>query len=916
MGKRRIRSETGRRAFLGRLGAQVAVSAALPAAVKAQTSAKRKRPAAGVRGASRPKPTPAPLPPAISVARGEWPEPSPGARIDLAPARWIWLPCERTLANTFVLFRRELEIESPVASARGWVAADSRYRLVVNGRRVQWGPGPCDPRSGEADPLDLAPYLERGRNVVGVEVLFYGHGERTWPFGKPGLLFALRIEEEAGRVQEVFSDGSWRVRLDRAHRPGQFKRYYLRSLQEEFDARLHPEGWSEPAFSTDDSWIAPSLVDARADGPAAAGSHEDYLTDARIDPVTAALHARTVPLLRETVRPLDRLARSGRVLWRRDPRDWFEYRIPGCFESVDETAAFPSGDGAFRLRPAPGEGAFAIFELPEQMVGFPLLTVEAPAGTVIELVAQESHDRTGPGWLDTHLFTWTRFVCREGENRFECFDYESLRFLQVHVREASGPVALRDLGVRRRVYAWPRSPSFRCGEPAVQRVFEACFNTLVNAAEDTISGGLRGRPQPGGDAMQLLHATRLVCGDRQLARRFLRTRPMGQTPEGWFLDDWPAFDGLNRVAQRQVGATALGPTLDHGLMLVHEAWCHHLEAGEADLPVALYPRFARFGEYLLGRRAKDGLLPVEGWGTPMVWIDEGFQRPRHKQCAFNLLAAAVLGRSLAPLAALAGDPAGQKRFAAEGEVLLAATVRRFWSRERGLFVGNLPWEDEEGVARLDDRSLATALLFDQCPDGRVRETVAALAEPPASLLVSRPAGAYWRLQALARFGRIDAVLRELRQRWAVMPSIAYNNTTSEDWAVRPDSADQWSQCAVGPLVVLATDIAGIRPATPGFETVEVRPQLGDLPGLEATVHTPRGPVTLRAEPQEEGHHAWVTLPPDCPGELVLPAVSGRGVAVTPLDHAVGLERYALPAGETTEFDVPAFRDPFPTTPRA
>jgi hypothetical protein len=160
------------------------------------------------------------------------------------------------------------------------------------------------------------------------------------------------------------------------------------------------------------------------------------------------------------------------------------------------------------------------------------------------------------------------------------------------------------------------------------------------------------------------------------------------------------------------------------------------------------------------------------------------------------------------------------------------------------------------------------------------------------------------MQALARHGRIDAVLRELRERWAVMPSVVYNNTTSEDWAVRPDSPDQWSHCAVGPLFVLYVDVAGIRPAAPGFEKAEVRPQLGDLPRLELTAHTPRGPIVFRAEAQEEGHRASVTLPADCPGELVLPVTEGKGVAVTEADRALGLERFALPAGRTTEFDVP------------
>ena len=103
------------------------------------------------------------------------------------------------------------------------------------------------------------------------------------------------------------------------------------------------------------------------------------------------------------------------------------------------------------------------------------------------------------------------------------------------------------------------------------------------------------------------------------------------------------------------------------------------------------------------------------------------------------------------------------------------------------------------------------------------------------------------------------------------------------------------------------DIAGIRPGAPGFGKVEVRPQLGDLEEIELVCHTPRGAITFRAAAQEEGHRAWLTLPPECPGELVLPVTEGRGVALTASDRALGLERFALPAGETTEFDVPPVR---------
>ena len=101
--------------------------------------------------------------------------------------------------------------------------------------------------------------------------------------------------------------------------------------------------------------------------------------------------------------------------------------------------------------------------------------------------------------------------------------------------------------------------------------------------------------------------------------------------------------------------------------------------------------------------------------------------------------------------------------------------------------------------------------------------VAALAEPSAELGLSFPANAHWRLQALARHGRIDAVLRELRYRWAVLPSVVQNNTIAETWDHRPDTTDQWSHAAVSPLFLLVMDIAGIRPGEPGFRKVIVRP---------------------------------------------------------------------------------------------
>jgi len=138
----------------------------------------------------------------------------------------------------------------------------------VNGRRVQWGPSPCDPRYQDVDPMELRDLLVAGKNVVGVEACFFGAGDGTWAMGSPGFIFKLDIETAAGERQQIVSDSSWSSFLDRAHRPGMYKRWFLRALQEEFDARLHEHGWDTPAYAPDARWLAANILPGRSDRPA------------------------------------------------------------------------------------------------------------------------------------------------------------------------------------------------------------------------------------------------------------------------------------------------------------------------------------------------------------------------------------------------------------------------------------------------------------------------------------------------------------------------------------------------------------------------------------------------------------------------------------------------------------------------
>lgn len=823
-----------------------------------------------------------------------------GLLLDLSPARWIWFPSARCLANTFMLFRRSLQLAGPPRRATGWISADSRYQLYVNGQRVQWGPAPCDPKFLELDPIDLTALLRAGENVIGAQVLFYGHGDGTSPAGKPGFFFRLEIEGTDGQAEIIASDQSWQVCQPRSWKPGQYKRSFIRALQEEFDARQYPYGWSEASFETTTDWLPAMILDNPADKPPVCSYFENYLYGYHAEREDAGVRRRTIPLLKEHDVPVGKLAESLWLRWRQAPEQYFDFVTPDAFEVERQPAAREAGPGEWELELDGTRTPVLTFELAEQVVGWPFFTIQAAAGTAIEMLVHEAHAVAGPALMNSHWHSWTRFICKPGLNRFETFDFESCRWIQLHIRGPAGRVRIADFGVRRRIFPWPHEPAVKVAEPALQRLVDASVNTLHNCAQDSIVDGMaRERQQYSGDCGHQLHAIYLAFGETRLPARYVTTFSQGMTTEGYFLDCWPAFDRMARMMSRSVKLAGWGPILDHGIGFNFDCLHHYLYSGALEAIWEAYPRLRRFVQYLGGIRRPDGLLPVEDIGLPIVWMDhQAYTKQRHKRCAFNLYTAAMLRHAHAPLCRAFGDDAAARAAEAFGESLLSAAVERFWSPDRECFVDNLPWmKEEEGKPRFSDRALATSVLFDQCPGGQIKSAVQALADVPKDMGLSYPANACWRLWALVQAGRTDVVLADLRQRWATMDSVRLNNTLQEDWHVQPDSGHQWSHCAVVPLYILYMSIAGIRPLEPGFARCEIRPQLGDLGQLELTAHTPRGPIHFHCQGPKGNRTVTLTLPQGCSGELLvrneerveLPKIAGPAPA--------GHSRYTLPMGQ-------------------
>ncbi len=805
----------------------------------------------------------------LRPASGHWPSLEPV--LDLSPARWIWVGGTRSLPNTVAALRRVLTVPAGVRRVTGWITADSRYRLHVNGVRAGWGPAPCDPRVLEADPIDLTELLRPGANVLAVEVLFLGSGEGTYVAGRPGLLLLLRIEHGDGSVELVGTDETWQARVDRSRPPGAPRRSYLRGWQERTDLRQQDQRWLQHPAELE--WPAAVVLDVAANRPAICAPTTDIVGDVVLAGADGRLIERTIPALAEheliDVPQVD----AGAVQWAGDPDDWFDFRSPAPPVAVPGAA---------------GPAKYATFRLDRQRVGWPRVELAGPAGTVVEVITAEGHDPAVTGWLDSGQFSWSRVVLDGTPVVYEPFEFECAQWIQVHVRSGE-QVTIGAVSWRNREYQWPVRPSISVADADLQAVFTANLNTVRNSAQDGVVDGMgRERQQYSGDAGHQLHVSRQFFGASAQSQRYLRTYARGMTNTGYFLDSWPGHDRLVRQGQREVGLSQWGSILDHSIGFVFDCWHHYWETGDAQTPVALLATLTRFVDYLADWHEQLALLPVSDLGSPQVWIDhDAYTEQEHKKLACNLYAVAMLDAAYAPLADLAGRRSEAERARQLSAALLGEVTKQYWHPGLGVYVTNLPTAGSESEFRFDDRALATAVIYQLTPADSTKAAIDLLAGPDPRMGLSYPANAVWRFRALIRAGRLQPVLDELRLRWAVLPSVRHNQTLQETWECRPDSSDQFSHCAVGPALALLEGVLGYAITAPGGARCRIEPLPSDLSEAIATIASAAGPLTIRVRGGSSERQLSLTLPDG----LAVAATDEYGVdlRVDPLARAAQLD---------------------------
>lgn len=169
-------------------------------------------------------------------------------------ARWISVPNEP--ANTFGVyhFRKVIDLTEKPSSFVVHASADNRYKFYVNGKEVSAGPARGDIYNWNFETIDIAPFLNEGKNVLAAVVWNFAERKPVAQisFNQTGFILQGNTEKE----YVVNTDNSWLCTTNKAYSPlnVQVLGYYVVGPGEKTDASFYPWGWETLAFD-DTSWL-------------------------------------------------------------------------------------------------------------------------------------------------------------------------------------------------------------------------------------------------------------------------------------------------------------------------------------------------------------------------------------------------------------------------------------------------------------------------------------------------------------------------------------------------------------------------------------------------------------------------------------------------------------------------------------
>lgn len=445
--------------------------------------------------------------------------------------------------------------------------------------------------------------------------------------------------------------------------------------------------------------------------------------------------------------------------------------------------------------------------------------------------------------------------------RFDTLWWECGRFVELLVVTGDDALVIEAINLRETRYPLENESVFDASDPRLAAFIPVAHRTLQMCAHETFMDcPFYEQLMYAGDTRIEALVTYATTRDARLARRAIELFDASRLPGGLTQSRYPS-----RVRQ------IIPPFSLWWIGMVHDYLLWRGSGGEDEAFIrarmagvrAVVDSWLRVCE----ESHCNGLAgPQSGWafvdwaadwhaGVPPGATEAG-SAPVNLQWLLAL-------RQAAELEMWAGEPELASRARRIADKLERTIDAVFWVEERGM------WADDPAHRHFSEHSQCLALLCGGFSgEHRGRALAGLLATPEAAPNLARCSiyFSHYKLEALAHSGRGGAELLAAMEEWWRRAESGFVTTPEESEPSRSD-CHAWG---AHPLFHFYASVLGIRPGSPGFRTVRVMPQPGDLRRVEgAMVHPAGGEIRVCVEQDIGGEtRIAVRLPASVSGELV------------------------------------------------
>lgn len=728
------------------------------------------------------------------------------------PASWVACPgCEE--APFVAAFRLSWSMERQ-ETVRVHVSADERYELFLDGIRIGRGPERGSPDHWFFDTYDLP--LQRGRHRLVAKVWALGEMAPDAQMSVcPGFLLAA---ESAWNEKLNTGIAAWKAKKLGGH---SFQRADLipwRGYRFVLAGNAIPWGYESGKGR---GW-KPVKVLSPARGRWVDWSlyREPILKPAGLP----AMQEQT--LLPGKVRHLQELA--GEALQRRRAA---VSRTEHLSLEEPHWQALLEGTGSLTIPPHTTRRA--ILELPEYTSAYPQMVVSGGTGSQIEVLWAESlqlapdagnHEKGQREQVEGKYFVGNgdRFFPDGGERRlFEPLWWMAGRFIEIYFQTAQQALTVESLQFTERRYPLEMHSKFSSSDPRLDEIQPILLRGMQMCSNETFFDC------PYYEELMYAGDTRLEClvtyvltTDDRLPRKALQLFDSSRLANGMTQSRYPcrATQVISTFAVWWVG-------------MVHDYLYWRNDTG---LVRQLMPGVRATIQGFRRLIGDDGLLrAAEGWNTidwVPAWSDDAGAPPNGHSGVSGLLNwkyiyALSLYEDLERQAGDVEQADWARRFRGE---MAGAAMKAFFNAERGML------SDTIDHSRYSEHTQLMALLSGALKDGVEQRVLQGLFSAHdldrATIYFS-----HYYFEICRKHHRMDKFFERMNL-WFYLKEMGFKTPVESPEPSRSD-CHAWSS---HPLFHYFATLLGIRPAEPGFGSVEISPRPGSLTWMEGRLPHPKG----------------------------------------------------------------------------